>query len=321
MNVASRSPPGLEVRSASRAPPRLAQSLRETFVARTFRVTMRYVALTKPRVMSLAVFTAYVGIVSAGMPLRMGSVVSMLICIAGGAGSAAALNMWYESDIDRRMTRTAMRPIPAGQISRSNALGFGLSLGLVAVITLGLIANTVAAVLLAGTIAFYVIVYTVWLKRRTSLNIVIGGAAGALPPVVGWAAAGGPVSLQPAILFLVILLWTPPHFWSLAVLRREEYARAGVPMLPVIYGIAHTKNQILVYSVLLVLTTLLPWASGFADARYGVLAAILGAKFLMLARRLWRSTTLESAAAHDLFKYSIFYLGVLFAGLLLEAAA
>ena len=206
-----------------------------------------------------------------------------ILAIAAGAGAAGVLNMWYDADIDAVMTRTAGRPIPRGKISRAEALAFGLVLACVAVAVLALALNVKAAALLAFTIFFYVVVYTVWLKRQTPQNIVIGGAAGALPPVIGWAAATGDIGLEPLVLFLIIFLWTPPHFWALSLNRADEYARAGIPMLPVVAGRAATTRQILIYSVLLVPVSLLPWALGFAGAIYGATAAVCGAIFLALA--------------------------------------
>jgi protoheme IX farnesyltransferase len=226
--------------------------------------------------------------------------------------------MWYDADIDAIMSRTAMRPIPRGKVSRFEALVLGLVLGGFAVAVLGLATNLTAAALLAGTILFYVGVYTAWLKRATRQNIVIGGAAGALPPVIGWVAATGEIGLEPLALFLIIFLWTPPHFWALALNRTDDYARAGVPMLPVVAGRAATTRQILIYSGLLALGSELPWMLGFAGALYGVVAAICGALFLLLAGQLNRSTRDDRRAAQRLFLFSIAYLFVLFAALLID---
>jgi heme o synthase len=277
-----------------------------------------FVALTKPRVMMLAVFTALVGLSSAPVRLDPLSALAAVLAIAAGAGAAGVLNMWYDADIDAVMTRTAMRPIPRGKISRFEALVFGLVLGGFAVAILGLATNLTAAALLAATILFYVVVYTAWLKRATRQNIVIGGAAGALPPVIGWAAATGEVGLEPLTLFLVIFLWTPPHFWALALNRTDDYARAGVPMLPVVAGRAATTRQILIYSGLLVLVSELPWVLGFAGTVYGAIAAICGAFFLVLAGQLNRSIGADRGTAHRLFVFSIAYLFVLFAALLFD---
>src|SRR5712671_3541156 len=228
-----------------------------------------FVALMKPRVMSLVVFTALVGLLVA--PGHLDPLIGFIavLAIAAGAGAAGVLNMWYDADIDAIMSRTAMRPIPRGKVSPFEALVLGLFLGGFAVVVLALATNLTAAALLAGTILFYVVVYTAWLKRATRQNIVIGGAAGALPPVIGWVAATGEVGLEPLALFLIIFLWTPPHFWALALNRTDDYARAGVPMLPVVAGRAATTRQILIYSGLLVLASELPWVLGFAGTIYG----------------------------------------------------
>jgi protoheme IX farnesyltransferase len=278
-----------------------------------------YVALTKPRVMSLVVFTALVGLMVAPGGIDPFAGVVALFCIAAGAGAAGALNMWYDADIDALMARTAARPIPGGRVSRIEALVFGLMLGTCAVLSLGAFLNMAAAALLAFTIFFYVVVYTMWLKRRTPQNIVIGGAAGALPPVIGWVAAAGNVGLEPLILFLIIFLWTPPHFWALSLNLAGEYARAGVPMLPVVAGRAETKRQILLYSVLLALVSLLPSALGFAGAIYGVAAAMLGASMIFLSWQVRRSNDKERQPARRLFVFSMLYLVLLFGVLLMDA--
>jgi protoheme IX farnesyltransferase len=279
-----------------------------------------YLALMKPRVMSLVVFTALVGLVIA--PGHMHPVIAFtaLLCIAVGAGAAGALNMWYDADIDAVMTRTAMRPIPRGRVSRTEALAFGLVLAAGSIAVLGLAVNIAAAALLAFTIFFYVVVYTMWLKRRTPQNIVIGGAAGAFPPVIGWVAANGGIGVEPLILFLIIFLWTPPHFWALSLNRAGEYSRAGIPMLPVVAGTTATKRQILIYCVLLVPISILPWALGFAGAIYGATAGMSGATIILLAIQLYRSDGTEKRPAPRLFAFSILYLFVLFAALLADAA-
>jgi protoheme IX farnesyltransferase len=277
-----------------------------------------FVALTKPRVMMLAVFTALVGLISAPVRLEPFAAVIAVLAIAAGAGGAGVLNMWYDADIDAVMARTAMRPIPRGKVSRFEALVFGLGLTVAAVAALALATNATAAALLAGAILFYVGVYTAWLKRSTRQNIVIGGAAGALPPVIGWTAATGGIGPQPLVLFLIIFLWTPPHFWALALNRCDDYARAGVPMLPVVAGRAATIRQILVYSALLAGASILPWVLGFAGPIYGAIAAAGGALFLGLASQLSRSSESERRAAHRLFVFSIFYLFVLFAALMID---
>ena len=275
-----------------------------------------FMALMKPRVMLLAVFTALVGLMIAPGDLDPIHESLAIIAIAAGAGAAGVLNMWYDADIDAVMARTAMRPIPRGTVSHTEALSFGLVLAGSAVAVLALALNGKAAALLAFTIFFYVVVYTAWLKRQTPQNIVIGGAAGALPPVIGWVAATGDIGLEPIILFLIIFLWTPPHFWALSLNRTNEYARAGVPMLPVVAGRAATTRQILIYSVLLVPISVLPWFLGFAGAIYGATAVVGGAILVALALQLSRSSEADRRAPHRLFTFSIFYLFVLFAALL-----
>ena len=278
----------------------------------------QFISLAKPRVMALSLFTAFVGLMIAPIRLEPFPGFIAILAIAAGAGAAGALNMWYDADIDAVMARTAMRPIPRGKVSKAEALVFGLTLGVIAVTTLALVTNLAAAALLAGTILFYVVVYTAWLKRTTRQNIVIGGAAGALPPVIGWAAATGQVGLEPLALFVIIFLWTPPHFWALALNRSDDYARAGVPMLPVVAGRAATTRQILIYSGLLVLASELPLGLGFVGAIYGVIAAIGGVLFLLLAFQLNRSVAPDRRVAHRLFAFSIFYLFLLFASLLAD---
>jgi protoheme IX farnesyltransferase len=275
-----------------------------------------FFALMKPRVMFLAVFTAFVGMMTAPDAIDPLVTLVAILAIAVGAGAAGALNMWYDADIDAVMTRTARRPIPRGRISRGEALAFGVFLACSAVFVLGKTSNIVAAGLLGFTIFFYIAVYTLWLKRHTPQNIVVGGAAGALPPMVGWAVATGDIGLEPFILFLVIFLWTPPHFWALSLNRSDEYARAGVPMLPVVAGRAATTRQILIYSALLIPASLLPWALGYAGAIYGVIALASGAIFLALALQLRSGQEGDRQAAQRLFLFSISYLFLLFAALL-----
>jgi len=277
-----------------------------------------FVTLMKPRVMALTLFTAFVGFMIA--PTRLDPLPGLIaiLAIAAGAGAAGALNMWYDADIDAVMARTAMRPIPRGKVSKVEALAFGLVLAVTAVTALALVTNLAAAALLASTILFYVVVYTAWLKRATPQNIVIGGAAGALPPVIGWAAATGQIGIEPLALFLIIFLWTPPHFWALALNRADDYARADVPMLPVVAGRAATTRQILIYSGLLVLASGLPWQLEYAGAIYGAIATIGDTFFLLLAFRLNKSIGTDRRSAHGLFLFSIFYLFVLFAALLID---
>lgn len=279
-----------------------------------------FAALTKPRVMSLVMFTAYVGLaVSPGQLDPLQECIALL-SIAAGAGSAGALNMWYEATLDAAMTRTARRPIPSGRVSQPEALAFGLGLAVSSVATLALI-NLLAAALLAFTIFFYVVIYTMWLKPRTPQNIVIGGVAGALPPVIGWIAASGRIGIEPLLLFLIILLWTPPHFWALSLERVSEYARAGVPMLPVVVGKRRTKKHILAYTLALVMISLLPWLLRFTGLLYGIVACVSGTMLLFLAIRLYRSRRdKEGASARSLFAFSILYLFLLFAGVLADKA-
>jgi heme o synthase len=284
-----------------------------------------WIALLKPRVMSLVVFTGLVGLLVA--PARMHPVLALaaVLCIAVGAGASGAINMWYDRDIDALMRRTAGRPIPAGRIPPEAALGFGVTLAVASVAVMGLATNWVAAGVLAFSIAFYVFVYTIWLKRRTPQNIVIGGAAGAFPPVIGWAAATGAITLEPLVLFAIIFVWTPPHFWALSLFAHQDYARAGVPMLPVVAGPRVTRRQILLYTLLLAPLGLAPWALGFAGPAYAAAAALLGAGFLHQARRVLRDrqdgtgrSLTGDAPAKRAFRYSILYLFGLFAALALD---
>ena len=279
-----------------------------------------YIALLKPRVMSLVVLTALAGLAAAPHSLHPVLSFAAILCIAVGAGAAGALNMWYDADIDARMARTASRPIPRGRVAPSEALGFGVFLAAASVTCLGILVNWVAAGLLAVTIGFYLFVYTMRLKRRTPQNIVIGGAAGAFPPMIGWAAVTGSVSVESIALFLVIFMWTPPHFWALSLYRMRDYARAGVPMLPVVSGVDETKRQILIYSLILAPIGLLPLAVGTAGLLSGALALALGVIFVWLAWRLYRTQTTEDCerCARQLFGFSILYLLVLFAAILAE---
>jgi len=279
-----------------------------------------YIALLKPRVMSLVVFTALTGLAVAPGHLHPVLGFAALLCIAVGAGASGALNMWYDADIDAVMTRTKTRPIPAGRVTRQEAFAFGMTLSCGSVLLLGLVANWLAAGLLAFTIFFYVIVYTMWLKRSTPQNIVIGGAAGAFPPMIGWAATTGAVSIESIVLFLIIFFWTPPHFWALALIKSDEYARAGVPMLPVVSGRVETRRQILIYSILLAPLGVVPWLMGFAGLTYGITAMVGGAIFLALAIQVHRTGDAPEGnrVAKLLFGYSILYLFLLFAVLLIE---
>lgn len=297
-----------------------------------------YVQLLKPRVMSLVVFTALTGLVCARTAMNPFLAAVSILCIAIGAGGAAALNMGYDADIDAIMRRTRERPVPAGRVQRSDALGLGVTLSLFSVTIMGLAGNWLAAGLLAFTIFFYAVVYTRLLKRRTPQNIVIGGLAGALPPLVGWAAASGTAPLNAWLLVAIIFVWTPPHFWALSLYTREDYAAAGVPMMPVVRGAASTRRQILAYSLVLAPLGLAPAFTGLAGGLYVAVAAVGGIGFVTLAARLAMSqagdTTTErgqggdlydvkapSKAARDLFAFSILYLFALFAALLVERLA
>jgi heme o synthase len=279
-----------------------------------------YLALAKPRVMQLVVITALAGILLAPHPVNFVIGVASLICIAVGAGAAGALNMWYDADIDAVMRRTDKRPIPTGRLTGSETLTFGLVLAIFSVLTLFLVANALAAALLAFTIFFYIIIYTMWLKRSTPQNIVIGGAAGALPPIVGYAAATGHVAIAPLVLFALIFMWTPPHFWALALARTTDYGKAGVPMMPNVKGADHTRLEILVYSVLLAAIGVLPYALGFASIIYGVVSLLLGIEFVRRAVLVFRvrEGDVANKTAMRLFGFSIVYLYLLFAELLVE---
>jgi protoheme IX farnesyltransferase len=278
-----------------------------------------YLALLKPRVMSLVVFTGFVGLYLAPGHLHPVLAVVAMLCIAVGAGAAGAINMWYDRDIDALMQRTRQRPLPAGRMVAGDALGFGCVLAGAAVLVMGVGVNWAAAALLALTIVFYVFVYTIWLKRRTPQNIVIGGAAGAFPPLVGWAAVTGDVGLPALALFALIFFWTPPHFWALALYRAGDYAKAGVPMLPVVAGARETKRQMLAYAVLLWPVALAPTLMGAAGWLYGAASLGLNAVFTLAALRVWRDP--GDAAAKQMFAFSILYLFLLFALLVVDRGA
>ncbi|ESY19460.1 MULTISPECIES: heme o synthase [unclassified Mesorhizobium] len=297
------------------------ESLKDTGVRLSEATASDFFALLKPRVMALAVFTAFVGLMVA--PGAMNPVIAVIAigAIAVGAGAAGALNMWYDADIDALMSRTSKRPVPSGRVTAGEALGFGLVLSALSVMTLGVLVGWLAASLLAFTIFFYVVIYTMWLKRSTPQNIVIGGAAGALPPMIGWAAATGAIGIESLILFLIIFLWTPPHFWALALFKAGDYAAAGIPMMPNVAGQASTRRQIFAYSLLLAPTGVLPWALGFTSGVYGIVSAALGAGFIWHA---WNALVIldkEMKPAKALFAYSIFYLFAIFAVLLADTIA
>ncbi len=278
-------------------------------------------ALTKPRVMSLVVFTGLCGLLAAPVPVHPVLGFAAILCIALGAGAAGALNQWYEADLDARMKRTAARPLPAGRMTRQTALHFGVGLSVFSVMLMDLAANHLAASILAASILFYVLVYTVWLKRRTAQNIVIGGAAGAFPPLIGWVAATGDVSALPLLLFAIIFLWTPPHFWALSLFVRSDYANAGVPMLPVVAGLTATRRQVLFYTLPMIAAAIAPWAMGLTGWIYGVVSVALNALFLALAVAVAANRTTDPAAMRPekrLFAFSILYLFVLFAALVAD---
>jgi len=280
-----------------------------------------FLALTKPRVMTLVVFTGLCGLLAA--PARIHPVLGFtaILCIAVGAGACGALNMWYEADLDVHMKRTRDRPLPAGRMDRQAALHFGVALGVGAVAVMGLAVNLLAAAILAVSILFYVVVYTVWLKRRTPQNIVIGGAAGAFPALIGWAAATGRIDVLPVLMFALVFLWTPPHFWALALYVRPDYAAAGVPMLPVVAGEATTRRQMLLYSLPMAVAAVLPWPLQLTGAIYGVTATLLTGWFMALVLRVAASSERDPAlmrAERQLFRFSILYLFVLFGALVAD---
>ena len=279
-----------------------------------------FIALLKPRVMSLVIFTALVGMVLAPVHSHPVIMFVAILAIAVGAGASGALNMWYDADIDAIMSRTQKRPIPAGRVTRGEALAFGSILSVGSVLVLGLASNWLAAGLLAFTIFFYVAIYTMWLKRLTPQNIVIGGAAGAFPPMIAWAAMTNSIPLESIVLFLIIFMWTPPHFWALALLKSEDYARAGVPMLPVVSGESTTRSQILIYSIALAPIGIAPWLIGLGGTAYGIIALVMTAVFLALAVqiRVARDPATIKVTARRLFAFSILYLFVLYATLLVE---
>jgi len=280
-----------------------------------------FVALTKPRVMSLVVFSGLCGLLVAPVQLPLVLGFTAILCVALGAGACGALNQWYEVEVDAKMRRTAKRPLPAGRMDPQSALHFGVGLAFFSVLLMGLATNWFAALLLAASILFYVLIYTVWLKPRTAQNIVIGGAAGAFPPLIGWVAATGHVGPLPLLLFAIIFLWTPPHFWALSLFVRSDYAAAGIPMLPVIAGVESTRRQIFLYGLPMALAAVAPWPLGLAGTVYGISAAVLSAVFVVLAMRVLANRATEPAgmdAEKHLFAYSVFYLFALFAVLVAD---
>ncbi len=280
-----------------------------------------YYALMKPRVMRLVVFTALVGMLVAPGSIDPVSGIIGILAIAIGAGASGALNMWYDADIDAIMSRTAKRPIPAGHLTGSEALNFGLVMSVLSVLTLGLLVNWVAGAILAFTIFYYAVFYTMWLKRSTPQNIVIGGAAGAFPPMLGWACVTGTVSMESFVLFAIIFIWTPPHFWALALWKMRDYDDAKVPMMPNVAGEKSTRNQMLAYSLLLAPLSVAPTIMGFAGTLVGVLSAVLGGGFLWLTYKVWQNAGRDEnlSAEKKLFGFSIFYLFAIFALLMIDA--
>ncbi|WP_208435140.1 heme o synthase [Bartonella phoceensis] len=280
-----------------------------------------YITLLKPRVMSLVVFTALVGLLVS--PVRMNPFYAFLaiLCIAIGGGSAGALNMWYDADIDAVMERTKNRPIPTGKISPRKAFIFGMALSIFSVLIMGSFINWFSAIFLAFTIFFYVVIYTIWLKRRTPQNIVIGGASGAFPPMIGWAAATGSVSIESFLLFLIIFMWTPPHFWSLSLFSSLDYDAAGIPMMPNVRGENSAKKQILFYTVLMAICAAGPCITGLGGIFYGIFSTVLGVIFIYFSYRLWKADTQEATIlmAKKTFFFSLFYLAALFGVLLIES--
>jgi protoheme IX farnesyltransferase len=281
-----------------------------------------FFALTKPRVMSLVIFTGLAGLLAAPGSVNPIIGFTAILCIALGAGGAAALNQWWEADLDAQMKRTASRPLPAGRMDRTAARDFGVALSVGSVVTMGLAVSWLAALILAVSIVYYAVVYTIWLKPRTPQNIVIGGGAGAFPPMIGWIAVTGEITLMPVLLFAIIFFWTPPHFWALALFVETDYAKAGIPMLPVVAGHQATRTQILVYSLLLLPLSLTPWWIGGAGAVYGIAAAVLSATFLLLALRVsaWRGGIADTDMRPEkrLFGFSVLYLFALFAALVVD---
>ena len=280
-----------------------------------------FFALTKPRVMSLVVFTALCGLLAAPVKIPFILGFTAILAIALGAGASGALNQWYEAELDAKMKRTAGRPLPAGRMEKSSALHFGVGLAVFSVLLIGVATNWLAAAVLAGSILFYVVIYTIWLKPRTPQNIVIGGAAGAFPPMIGWAAATGDITLLPFLLFLLIFFWTPPHFWSLALFVRTDYANAGIPMLPVVAGQRTTRNQIMIYTVIMAAVAIAPWLLGLTGAIYGWTATILSGVFAVLALQVGlhdQDNPAEMRNEKRLFAFSILYLFALFGAVVVD---
>ena len=281
-----------------------------------------FLNLMKPRVMSLVIFTCAVGLLIAPVKVSFLDAVFSLIAVALGSGAAGALNMWYESDLDSLMTRTCLRPIPTGKLTRNQALAFGILSSLISVIVLYIFSNLIAATLLAITILFYVFVYTIWLKRKTPQNIVIGGASGALPPVIGWAIATNGIALEPIILFLIIFIWTPSHFWALSLYKSEDYRKAKIPMLPITSGVRTTKLNIFIYALILFPIAISPFFLNYYGLIYLILAAVLSGYYVFISYKLFKEkdSILEKKLAIKLFGYSILYLFMIFTSILIDKA-
>ena len=281
-----------------------------------------FLNLMKPRVMSLVIFTCAVGLLIAPVKVSFLDAVFSLIAVALGSGAAGALNMWYESDLDSLMTRTCFRPIPTGKLTKNQALAFGILSSLVSVIALYIFSNLIAATILAITILFYIFVYTIWLKRKTPQNIVIGGASGALPPVIGWAIATNGIALEPIILFLIIFIWTPSHFWALSLYKSEDYRKAKIPMLPITSGIRTTKLNIFIYALILFPIAISPFFLNYYGLIYLILAAVLSGYYVFISYKLFKEkdSILEKKLAIKLFGYSILYLFMIFTSILIDKA-
>jgi protoheme IX farnesyltransferase len=298
----------------------MAYSKSKTLKLDYFSYTKAFFNLMKPRVMSLVIFTCAVGLLIAPVEINFINAMLSITAVALGSGAAGALNMWYESDVDSIMSRTCLRPIPAGKLTRNQALVFGVLSSVISIISLYTFSNLIAALTLTVTILFYVFIYTIWLKRKTPQNIVIGGAAGALPPVIGWAIAANEISLEPIILFLIIFIWTPSHFWALSLYKSDDYKKAKIPMLPITSGVQTTKLNIFIYSIILFPMALMPFILGYSGTFYFFLSTILSTYYLFISYKLFleKSKKIERKLATRLFGYSIFYLFMIFMSILID---
>jgi len=298
----------------------MAYSKSKTLKLDYFSYTKAFFNLMKPRVMSLVIFTCAVGLLIAPVEINFINAMLSITAVALGSGAAGALNMWYESDVDSIMSRTCLRPIPAGKLTRNQALVFGVLSSVISIISLYTFSNLIAALTLTVTILFYVFIYTIWLKRKTPQNIVIGGAAGALPPVIGWAIAANEISLEPIILFLIIFIWTPSHFWALSLYKSDDYKKAKIPILPITSGVQTTKLNIFIYSIILFPMALMPFILGYSGTFYFFLSTILSTYYLFISYKLFleKSKKIERKLATRLFGYSIFYLFMIFMSILID---